>query len=93
MPLEGIDNIHGGDSLPLGMLSVGDSVTDDILQEDLEDTPGFLVDESTDPFDAAPSCKSTDCRLGDALYNRISKDTQLKLTLPGCYLSTPCDAS
>ena len=36
LPLEGIDNIHGGDSLPLGVLSVGDSIADDILQEDLK---------------------------------------------------------
>ena len=36
LPLEGIDHIHGGDSLPLGMLSVGDSITNDILQEDLK---------------------------------------------------------
>ena len=35
LPLESIDNIHSSNSLPLGMLSVGDSVTDDILQEHL----------------------------------------------------------
>ena len=35
LPLEGIDNVHGSDSLSLGMLSVGDSVADDILQEHL----------------------------------------------------------
>ena len=70
------------------MLGVGDSITDDILQADLgirvkivksvkqhnylEDTPGFLVDESTDPFDTTPPCKSPDSRLGDALH-KISK--------------------
>jgi hypothetical protein len=37
LSLEGIDNIHGSDSLPLGVFSVGDSITDDILKEDLED--------------------------------------------------------
>jgi hypothetical protein len=31
---------------PLGMLSVGDRVTNDILQEDLEDTTSLLVDET-----------------------------------------------
>ena len=35
LPLQGIDDVHGSDSLPLGMLSVGDGVTDDILQEHL----------------------------------------------------------
>ena len=35
LPLESIDHIHGGDGLPLGVLSVGDRVSDHILQEDL----------------------------------------------------------
>ena len=36
LPLESVDHVHGGDSLPLGVLSVGDSIADDILQEDLK---------------------------------------------------------
>ena len=44
LPLEGIHNIHSSNSLPLGMLSVGDSIPDDILQEHLQDTPGLLID-------------------------------------------------
>ena len=66
LPLEGIDNIHSGDSLPLGVFSVGDSITDNILQEDLqnralvkcsnghgylENTPSLLVNETTDTLD------------------------------------------
>ena len=35
LPLQGIHHIHGSDSFPLGMLGVGDRITDDILQEDL----------------------------------------------------------
>ena len=35
LPLEGVDHIHGGNSLPLGVLSVGDSIPDDVLEEDL----------------------------------------------------------
>ena len=35
LPLESIHHIHGGDGLPLGVLSVGDRVPDHILQEDL----------------------------------------------------------
>jgi hypothetical protein len=46
LPLQSIDDIHSGDSLPLGMLSVGDSITDDILKENLEDTSGLLIDEA-----------------------------------------------
>ena len=50
------------------MLSVGDSIPDDILQEHLQDTPSLLIDETTYTFDTAPSRKSPDCRLGDALH-------------------------
>ncbi len=32
LPLQSIDDIHGGDGLPLSMLGVGDSITDDIAQ-------------------------------------------------------------
>merc|ERR1711862_205672 len=67
LPLRGIHHVHGSHSLPLRMLSVGHSVTDDILQENLQNTPGLLVDETTDSLDTTPSCKSPDCRLGDAL--------------------------
>ena len=36
LPLESVDNVHGGHGLPLGVLSVGDSIADNILQEDLQ---------------------------------------------------------
>jgi hypothetical protein len=44
LALEGVDNIEGGDSLALGVLSVGDGVTDDTLEEGLEDTTSLFVD-------------------------------------------------
>ena len=37
LPLESVDDVHGSDSLPLGVLGVGHSVTDDILQEYLQE--------------------------------------------------------
>ena len=37
LPLESIYDVHGSDSLPLGMLGVGHSVTDDVLQEYLQE--------------------------------------------------------
>jgi hypothetical protein len=37
-----------------GVLYVGDSVADDILEEDFEHTAGLLVDEPGDALDAAP---------------------------------------
>ena len=67
LPLESVDNIHGGHGLPLGVLSVGDSVPDDVLQEHLQHTPGLLVDQPRDPLDASTSGQAADGRLGDAL--------------------------
>merc|ERR1711951_84353 len=67
LPLQGVHHIHGSHCLPLGMLSVGHSVTDDVLQENLENTPSLFVNEPANALDTTPSCKSPNCRLGDAL--------------------------
>ena len=67
LPLEGVDDIHGGDGLPAGVLGVGDGVTDDVLEEHLEDTAGLLVDEAGDALDTTPARKTADGGLGDAL--------------------------
>ena len=37
LPLESVDDVHGSDSLPLGVLGVGHGVTDDVLQEYLQE--------------------------------------------------------
>ena len=51
LAFQGIDDIHGGDSLALSVLSVGDGITDDVLKEDLEDTAGLLIDQARDTLD------------------------------------------
>ncbi len=43
LALESVDDVEGGDGLALGVLSVGDGVTDDTLEEGLEDVAGLLV--------------------------------------------------
>ena len=67
LPLESIDHIHSSDSLPLGMLGVGDSITDDVLKEHLKDTTGLLVDKSRDTLDSTTTRQTPDGGLGDAL--------------------------
>ena len=67
LSLQSIDDIHGGDSLPLGMFSVGDSITDDVLKEDLEDTTGLFIDEARDTLDTSTASQSADGGLGDTL--------------------------
>lgn len=44
LALQSVDDIERRDSLALGVLSVGDGVTDNTLQEGLENTAGLLVD-------------------------------------------------
>ena len=67
LPLQGVDNIHSGHSLPLGVLGVGNCITDDILKENFEDSTGLLVDQAGDTFYSSPASKTTDSGLGDAL--------------------------
>ena len=67
LPLQGIDDVHGGDGLPLGVLGVGDRVPDHVLKEHLEDATGLLVDEAGDPLDSSPPRQTADGGLGDAL--------------------------
>ena len=67
LPLEGIDNIHSGDGLPLGVLCVGDSVPDNVLKEHLEHTAGLLVDETRDTLDSTSTSQTTDGGLGNTL--------------------------
>jgi hypothetical protein len=44
LTLEGVYDVEGGNSLALGVLSVGDGIADDALEEGLQDTTGLLVD-------------------------------------------------
>ena len=63
----GIDHVRGGDGLPLGVLGVGDGIPDDVLEEDLENSTGLLVDESGDTLDSSTTRQPSDGGLGDAL--------------------------
>jgi len=62
-----VDDIHGCDRLSLGVLRVGDCITDDVLKEDLQDTASLLVDQTRDTLDTTSTCKTTDGWLRDTL--------------------------
>ena len=79
LSLQSIDNIHGSDSLPLGVLSVGDSISDYILQEYFENSSGLLIDQSRDSLHSASSCQTSDSRLGDSL-DVISQNLSVPLS-------------
>jgi hypothetical protein len=67
LALEGVDNVEGRDCLPLGVLSVGDGVTDDTLKEGLQNTTSLLVDHGRDTLDTTTTGQTTDSRLGNTL--------------------------
>jgi hypothetical protein len=67
LALESVDDVEGGDGLALGVLGVGDSITDDALEEGLEDTTGLFVDHGRDTLDTTTTSETTDGRLGDTL--------------------------
>ena len=67
LALEGVDDVERGDGLAARVLGVGHGVTDDGLEEGLEDSAGFLVDEAGDALDSATAGETTDGGLGDSL--------------------------
>ena len=78
LSLESVDDVHGCDGLSLGVLGVGDCVTDHVLQERLEDAAGLLVDEARDTLDSSTAGETPDGRLGDAL-DVVSQDLPVTL--------------
>ena len=68
LALQGIDYIHSRDSFPLGVLSVGDSITDDIFQENLEDTTGLFVDQARDTLDTTSASQTAEGRFETCLF-------------------------
>ena len=67
LALEGVDDVHGGDGLALGVLGVGDGIADHVLEEHLQDASGFLVDQARDTFHTSAASETADGRFGDAL--------------------------
>ena len=67
LALQSVDNVEGSDGLSLGVLSVGDGITDDTLEEGLENTTGLLVDHGRDTLDTTTTRETADSGLGDTL--------------------------
>ena len=78
LPLESIDNVHGRHGPSLGVLCVGDCVTDHVLQKHLENSTGLLVNEARDTFDSTTASETTDSGLSDAL-DVVTKDLPVTL--------------
>lgn len=79
LSLQSVDNVERSNSLSLGVLSVSDSVSDNVLQEGLQDTSDFLVDQSRNTLDTTSSGQSSDGWLGNTL-NVVSQDLSVTLS-------------
>ena len=79
LSLERVDHVHGGDSLALGVLGVGDRVADHVLQEHLQHPAGLLVDEPGDALHTTTTSQAPNSRLGNAL-DVITKDFAVALS-------------
>lgn len=78
LAFQGVHHIHSGHRLAACVLRVGHGITDDVLEEHLEDTTGLFIDQSRDTLDTSTTCKSTDGRLGDSL-DVVAKDLPVAL--------------
>ena len=67
LTLQGVDDVEGCDSLAARVLGVGDSIPDDVLEEDLQNTSGLLIDKAGDTLDASTTSQSANSGLCDAL--------------------------
>ena len=67
LAFQSVHHVHGGDGLALGVLGVGDSITDHVLKENLEDSAGLFVDQTRDTLHSSAASETADGGLGDSL--------------------------
>lgn len=73
LSLESIDHVERGNRLSLGVFGVRDRISDDRLQERLQNTSCLLVDHGRDTLDTTSTSETSDGGLGDTL-NVVSKN-------------------
>jgi hypothetical protein len=78
LALQGVDDVERGDSLALCVLGVCDGITDDTLEECLEDGARLLVDHGRDTLDTTTTSETSDGGLGDTL-NVVTQNLAMAL--------------
>ena len=73
LSLEGVDDVHGRHGLSLGVLAVGDGITDDVLEEDLQDSTSLLIDEAGDTLDTTTASETADGGLKSGNWKNARK--------------------
>ncbi|CAL6036392.1 Conserved_hypothetical protein [Hexamita inflata] len=65
LSLESIDDVLGSNSLTLSVISVDERVTDDNVEESLQDFTSLWIDGGADTLDTSSTSETTDSWLGD----------------------------
>ena len=79
LSLQSVDDIHGSDSLSLCMFCVCDSIANDVLKENLENTSCLFVNETRDSLYSSTTSQSANCWFGDAL-DVVTKNLSMTLS-------------
>jgi hypothetical protein len=74
LTFESVDNVKWGDGLALGMLSVGDGVTNYTFEESLQNTTCLLIDCGRDTLDTTATSQTAYRGLRNT-FNGISGDS------------------
>jgi len=80
LSLKSVDDVESSDGLSLGVFSVHNRVSDDVLEEALEDGTGLFVDVRADSLDTTTASKSANCWLGDS-KDGLTKSTSVFVSL------------
>ena len=83
LALEAVNDVYGGDSLSAGVLGVGDGVTDNVLQKHLEDSTGFLINQSGNTLHTTTTSQTAN----GGLRNSLDVITQYLAVTLGAALS------
>ena len=78
LAFERVHDVKSGNSLSASVLGVGDGVTDYVLEENLEHTPRFFVDETGDTLDTTSASETANGWFGDAL-DVVAQDLAMTL--------------
>ncbi len=78
LALESVDDVHRGDGLATSVLSVGDGIANNVLEEHLEHRSRLLVDETRNALDTTTASQSANGGLGDTL-DVIAQDLAVTL--------------
>jgi len=67
LSLQCVDDIEGSDGLALGVFGIGNSITDDTLEEGLQNTTSLFIDHGRNTLDTTTTSETSDSWLGDTL--------------------------